>query len=383
VPQDCTVSIERDDLHPETLAVTAGRPADEPDQPLNVPLVLASTYIAGGELEYGRYRNPTWTAFEETLGALEGGRALAFASGQAATSAVLDLVPVGGRVVVPRHSYLGTLGQLAQGEERGRLTVDRVDITDTDAVMAALEGAALLWIENPTNPALELAEVGTLATAARAAGVLVVADNTFATPILQRPLELGADIVLHSATKAISGHSDVIMGAIVTRDEKLLADLHSRRSLHGAIPSPLDAYLALRGLRTLPIRLERAQSNAQELVRRFEGNAALTDIRYPGFGTILSVVLADAARADAFVAATRLARHATSLGGVETTLERRRRWSGEAPTIPEGLVRISVGIEHIDDLHGDLAAALDAAAAAKNPELPTVAGEQDQSIMKG
>ncbi|WP_307859087.1 trans-sulfuration enzyme family protein [Herbiconiux sp. SYSU D00978] len=375
------MSAPHENLHPETLAVAVGRPANEPDQPLNVPLVLASTYIAGGDLEYGRYGNPNWTAFEETLGALEGGRCLAFSSGQAATAAVLDLVPIGGRIVVPRHSYQGTLGQLTLGEGRGRFAVTKVDIADTGAVVAALDGAALLWIESPTNPALEVADIARLADAARSAGVLVVADNTFATPMLQKPLELGADIVLHSATKLISGHSDVIMGAVVTRDDALLAELTTRRSLHGAIPSPLEAYLALRGLRTLPLRLERAQQNAQELVRRFEGHGALTDIRYPGFGTILSVVLPDAATADAFVAATSLARHATSLGGVETTLERRRRWAGEAQTIPVGLVRISVGVEHVDDLHRDLGGALDAALRA---DVNGAADEPaDQSIMKG
>jgi cystathionine gamma-synthase len=360
--EDGEVTDRAADLHPETLAVTAGRPADEPDQPLNPPVVLASTYVAGGDMEYGRYGNPTWTAFEDALGELEGGRCLAFASGVAATAAVLDLVPPGGRVVVPRHSYQGTLAQLRHAEELGRVAVDQVDIADTAAVVAVLDGAALLWIENPTNPALELADVDALASAAREAGVLVVADNTFATPILRRPLEHGADIVLHSATKAISGHSDVIMGAVITRDDDLYAQLLQRRSLHGAIPSPLDAYLALRGLRTLPLRLERGQQNAQELARRLSVHPAVRDVRYPGFGTIVSLVLEDAPSADAFVAGVRLCRHPTSLGGVETTLERRRRWAGEAATIPEGLVRISVGVEHIEDLHADLAQALDAAA---------------------
>ncbi|BDZ44511.1 hypothetical protein GCM10025866_04200 [Naasia aerilata] len=247
---------------------------------------------------------------------------------------MLDLVPPGGRVVVPRHSYQGTLAQLRHAEERGRVVAVPVDIADTEAVLAALDGAALVWIENPTNPALEVADVDRIAAAARARGVLVVADNTFATPILRRPLEQGADIVLHSATKAISGHSDVVMGAVITRDDALHADLLTRRSLHGAIPSPLDAYLALRGLRTLALRLERSQSNAQALLARLRAHAAVEDLRYPGFGTILSIVLADAASADAFVAAVRLCRHATSLGGVETTLERRRRWAGRRRRSP-------------------------------------------------
>jgi len=345
-------------LRPETVAVAAGRPPAEPDQPLNVPVVLASTYVAGGELEYGRYGNPTWTAFEDALGALEGGKALAFASGMAATAAVLDLVEPGGVVVVPKHSYLGTLSQLDHLEKRGAVRTVQVDIADTDAVLAATRDAAMLWIESPTNPALEVADVEALATAARADGVVVVVDNTFATPVLQRPLELGADIVLHSATKYISGHSDVIMGAVVAQNERLLAELLSRRSLHGAIPDPLEAFLALRGLRTLHLRVERAQQNAVEIVRALESHAAVQRVRYPGFGAIVSLELADGDAADRFVAGVRLCRHATSLGGVETTLERRRRWSGEAPSIPEGLVRISVGIEHIDDLLADLAQSL-------------------------
>src|SRR3954470_22010219 len=287
-------------MRPATRVVHAGRPPHTADQPLNVPITMASTYVAGGDLEYGRYGNPTWTAFEDALGELEGGRCLAFASGVAASAAVLDLVPPGGRVVIPRHSYQGTLAQLRHAEEQGRVRGVEVDIADTDAVIAALDGAALLWIENPTNPALELADVDTIAAAARARGVTVVADNTFATPVLRRPLEQGAHIVLHSATKAISGHSDVIMGAVVTRDDDLYRQLLTRRSLHGAIPSPLDAYLALRGLRTLPLRLERGQENAQELVRRLGGHRAVHDLRYPGFGTILSIVLPDAASADAF-----------------------------------------------------------------------------------
>ncbi|MCU1438739.1 MAG: cystathionine gamma-synthase [Naasia sp.] len=352
---------ERSPLHPNTVAVTAGRPAAGPDQPLNPPLVLASTFGGGGDVEYGRYGNPTWTAFEDALGALEGGRCLAFASGVAASAAVLDLVPQGGRVVAPRHSYQGTLAQLRAAEQQGRLVAETVDIADTAAVIAALDGAALVWIESPTNPALEVADVAAIAAAAHRVGVRVLADNTFATPLLRRPLDDGADIVLHSATKAISGHSDVIMGAVITRDDALHADLLGRRSMQGAIPSAFEAFLALRGLRTLPLRLERAQQNAQDLVGRLTGHPALNEVRYPGFGTIVSVVLADGDTADTFVRAVRLCRFATSLGGVETTLERRRRWSTEAPTIPEGLVRISIGVEHIDDLFADLTQALDAA----------------------
>ncbi|HEV7622607.1 MAG TPA: PLP-dependent aspartate aminotransferase family protein [Amnibacterium sp.] len=341
-----------------TRAVTAGRPAAVPDAPLNAPVTLASTYIAGGEAEYGRYANPTWTAFEDALGDLEGGRCLAFASGMAAIAAVLDLLPAGARVVAPRHSYTGTLGQLRDSAERGRLTVDLVDISDTAAVTAAAEDAACVWIESPTNPALEVADLPAIAAAGRRGGALVVVDNTFATPLVQRPLELGADVVVHAATKAIAGHSDVLMGATVVADDGRYDALLAIRSLRGAVPAPLEAFLALRGLRTLPVRFERAQASARVLVERLGAHPAVGDVRYPGFGGIVSIVLADADAADRFIRALGLWRHATSLGGVESTLERRRRWPAEAPTIPDGLVRLSVGLEHPDDLWADLEGAL-------------------------
>ncbi|MGZ4456793.1 MAG: aminotransferase class I/II-fold pyridoxal phosphate-dependent enzyme, partial [Nocardioides sp.] len=198
---------------PSTVAVTAGRPPHEPDQPLNVPVTMASTYVAGGDLEYGRYGNPTWTAFEDALGALEGGRALSFSSGLAAVATVLDLVGQGAKVVAPRHSYNGTVLQLADLEARGRLRTELVDVTDTEAMVAACADAALVWLESPTNPALEIADIETITAAAHEAGAYVVVDNTFATPLLQKPLELDADVVVHSATKYLAGHSDVLMGA--------------------------------------------------------------------------------------------------------------------------------------------------------------------------
>ncbi len=347
-------------FHPETTVIIAGRPPHEPDQPMSVPVHLTSTYVAGGELEYGRYGNPSWTAFEETLGALEGGRCVAFASGIAAIAAALDLVEPGGTVVAPRHSYTGTVALLAELESKGLARAVYVDITDTAAVAAASEGAALVWFESPTNPALEVADIPAIVAAAHENGALVAVDNTFATPLLQRPLEHGADLVVHSATKYISGHSDVLMGAVVAASDEHVDALVKRRSLYGAIPAPLETFLALRGLRTLPVRLERAQSNAQQLVRRLADHPALEEVRYPGFGAIVSIVTRGGAdAADALVERTRLWVHATSLGGVESTFERRRRWPSEQPTIPEGLVRLSVGLEHIDDLHQDLVQALD------------------------
>ncbi|MEV5002495.1 trans-sulfuration enzyme family protein [Nocardioides sp. LML1-1-1.1] len=350
-------------LRPATVAVTAGRPPHEPDQPLNVPITMTSTYVATGELEYGRFGNPTWTAFEDALGALEGGRALAFASGMAAVTTLLDLVGQGSSVIAPRHAYNGTVSALADAEARGRLRANLVDITDTDAVVRAMhddEDCAFLWLESPTNPALEVADIETLSAAARELGIQVVVDNTFATPLLQQPLSLGADIVLHSATKYIAGHSDVLMGALVLTNDEAYDALKARRALAGSTPGPFETWLALRGLRTLHVRLERASANAVELARRLAEHPAVEEVRYPGFGAIVAPVLAGGADAgDFLVRATSLWVHATSLGGVESTFERRRRWKLEPQTIPEGLVRLSVGIEDVEDLWEDLRQALD------------------------
>jgi cystathionine gamma-synthase len=346
-------------LDPRTIAVIAGRPPHVPDAPLNTPLTFASTYVAGGDLEYGRYGNPTWQAFEMALGALEGGHGLAYPSGLAAFGAVLDLVPPDAVVVAPRHAYLGSLGRLAQEGSRHQLTTRLVDVADTEGVLAAFEGADLALLESPTNPALEVADLPVLCAAAKERGVLLVVDNTFATPVAQQPLRLGADLVLHSATKFIAGHSDAMLGALVCADHAVWERLEKRRRITGVIPGPMECWLALRGLRTLHLRVERAGANAAELAPRLAAHPAVRRLRYPGFGAMISVEFADAATADAFCAATRLWVTATSLGGVESTMERRRRWPGESPTIAEGLVRLAVGIEAAADLWADLAAALD------------------------
>jgi len=348
-----------DSLRPATIAVTAGRPDHVADAPLNTPLTMAATYVAGGDLEYGRYGNPTWTAFEDTLGALEGGRCLSFATGLSAVATILDLVGQGQTVVAPRHAYNGTVMQLADLEARGRLVAKLVDITNTDEVVKACADASLVWLESPTNPALEIADIPAIRAAAHEAGAYVVVDNTIATPLLQQPLSMDVDLVVHSATKFISGHSDVLLGAVVTRDDELYDVLKNRRDLLGAIPGTLEAWLALRGLRTLHLRVERSQANAQELVRRLGEHPAIGEVRYPGFGGIVSIVLAQGAlAADLLTHKTKLWVHATSLGGVESTFERRRRWKTEPATIPDALVRLSVGIEDVEDLWADLEKAL-------------------------
>ncbi|MCR8671644.1 PLP-dependent aspartate aminotransferase family protein [Agrococcus sp. HG114] len=345
-------------LRPETVVVSAGRPPHVPSGPLNEPVTFASAFVAGGDLEYARYGNPSWTALEDALGALEGGECVSFASGMAAVSAVVALVEPGSAIVVPQHAYQHTLALLDGEAAAGRLEVRRVDIADADAVEAAMPGAAMVWIESPTNPALEVADIERLAASARAAGALSVVDSTFATPLLQRPLGQGADVVVHSVTKLIAGHSDVVLGAVVTDAPELAERIRHHRGMHGAIPGPMEAFLAVRGLRTLAVRLERASANARELAVRLRAAPGVVEVRDPGFGTVLALVLEDAAAADRVVERVRLWIPATSLGGVESTLERRRRWATEAPTIPEGLIRLSVGIEHIDDLAADLLGAL-------------------------
>lgn len=349
-------------LSPATRVVVGGRPPRTPDAPLSEPVTFASTFHAGGDIGYGRYGNPTWSAFEEVLGELEGGHALAFASGLAASSAVVSLLPPDAVVVAPENAYLGVLDQLRERADAGHATLHQVDLTDTTAVITAASGAHVVWLESPTNPKLDVADIPAIAAAARAHGALVVVDNTFATPLLQRPLDLGADIVVHSATKLLAGHSDVVLGAVVARDSDLLARLLEHRSLHGAVPGPMEVYLALRGVRTLALRLERAQANAAELARRLGEHPAVSLVRYPGFGAMCAIELrGGAAAADRVVHAVRLWVHATSLGGVESSLERRRRWPSESPSVDESLLRLSVGIEDVDDLWADLSGALDTA----------------------
>lgn len=347
--------------HPDTLAVMAGRGAEAAGDPVNVPVTFSSTFRAGGPLAYGRDGNPTWAAFEEAVGALEGGSALAFASGLAGVAAVVDAAPAGGVVVAPAGAYKGTRALLASLRERGRLgEVRLVDITDTAAVLAACEGAGLLWVESPTNPLLDVADLPALCAEAAGLGVPVAVDNTFASPLLQRPLAMGATWSVHSATKILSGHSDVVLGVVAVapgRPEAAAALLH-HRTVHGAIPGPMEAFLALRGLRTLPVRLERAAATAAELARRLAAHPAVDRVRYPGWGFMLAVEVAGGAGpADRVCERVEVAVPATSLGGVETTLERRSQYPGEEAT-PPGLLRVSVGLEHVEDLWADLAHAL-------------------------
>jgi cystathionine gamma-synthase len=355
--------VDSDDLSPASRVVALGRPARDAGAAVNVPIQLTSTYAADGPVGYARSGNETWTAFEDALGGLEGGDALLYSSGMAAVSAALSLVPHGSAVVASRTAYNGTVATLLDAERDGRFEVRWVDLTDTGSVVAALDGARLVWLESPSNPLLEVADLRGLASAARERGTLSVCDNTFATPLGQRPLDLGVDVVVHSVTKYLSGHSDLILGATVTAATEAGRALGERlahhRLLGGAIAGPVEAWLALRGLRTLHVRLERATANAAELARRLEGHERVERLRYPGFGAMVSIEVPGGAEAAERVAgATRLWSHSTSLGGVESQIERRRRHPLEPETTPDNLLRLSVGIEDVEDLWRDLDAAL-------------------------
>ncbi len=364
-------------LHPESVAVSAGRP-DAPGESVTTPLVLTAPYRAGTDRHYAREAvTPTVAAFETALGALEGGTAVAFASGMAATDAVVGAQRAGTVAVVPHAAYSGTVATFAAQEERGTMTVRRVDPADTAQVLAAVDGADLVWLETVSNPMMTVVDLPAVAAAARAAGATLFVDATFSTPLVARPLDLGADVVMHSVTKYLSGHSDVLMGALVTRHGHLAEQLRERRVLTGALPGALEAYLATRGLRTLALRMERAQANALVLAQRLAAHSAVTRVRYPGlpgdpghtvaardhhgFGAMLTFEVADAGAADRLCDAVRLITHATSLGGVESLIERRARYELDAAFgTPPGLLRLSVGIEHVADLWADLAQALDA-----------------------
>src|SRR5215211_5015293 len=306
----CTIlphMVQPEAVEPETWAVMGGRPASSAGTPLNVPPVLASNFDLGSGRAYSRDdATPTWEALEKLLGGLEGGLAVAFASGMGAIAAIVDLLPVGATVVLPDDCYQGVAGLAAAGAAQGRWRVVRVGVDDTAGWLDAAAQADLLWVESPSNPLLAVADLPAVCAARRKPDALVAVDSTLATPLVQRPLELGADLVVHSATKYLGGHSDLLLGAVVATPGERTHQLRERRELAGATPGALEAYLATRGTRTLALRI---------------------------------------------------IRHATSLGGVESTIERRAAIPGQTH-LPPGLLRLSVGCEHPDDLWRDLQQAL-------------------------
>lgn len=369
------MTARRDRVAPDTWAVVAGRGDATPGSPLNVPPVLASNFVLGGDRGYTRDDGtPTWEAFEEVLGGLEHGVALAFASGMAAAAAVFDLLPAGGRVMLPDDCYQAVVGLAAAGQDSNRWSVTRLAPDDTDGWRTAATDADLLWIESPSNPLLHVADLPAILSHPRKPGAVAVIDNTFATPLGQQPLELGADIVVHSATKYLGGHSDLQLGAAIAREAELAGRLRERRLLAGAIPGAFETYLALRGMRTLHLRFERATATALELATRLERHAEVSTVRYPGlpahpthsnarafmrsYGAMISFdVRGDAARADAVCECLEIIQHATSLGSVESTIERRAAVPGQEH-LPPTLLRLSVGCENVEDLWSDIESAL-------------------------
>lgn len=353
---------------PETLLVTAGRPPRTPGGPLNPPVTLAAPFHAGVEADYARDAHPTVAALEEAVGALEGGEAVAFSSGMAAIEAVVaTLVPVGGLVVAPEDCYSGTKAHLVAGAEEGRW---RLEVADLSADPELPAGADLVWAETPSNPQLRITDLEAVA----GQGAPLAVDSTFATPLGQQPLTLGAGVVVHSATKLLSGHSDLLCGVAVTADAELAERLRERRVRTGAVLGPFDAYLALRGLRTLAVRRERAQSTADLLATRLVDHPRVERVRYPGlpghpgrevaarqmtgWGTMLTIEVAGGRQAALAAAeALEVAVHATSLGGVETTVDLRGDVASESH-LPAGTLRVSVGLEDPEDLWADLDQAL-------------------------
>ncbi|UED85359.1 cystathionine gamma-lyase [Streptomyces profundus] len=374
-----------------TRAVRAGLPAAEPYQPPVPPPVLAAHFHLPGDpaaapFGYGRENNPTWVALESAIAQLESpdepAEAAVFPSGMAAISAVMfSLVRPGETVVLPSDGYQ------IWPKLRQRLTAlgirARIAPTGGDAQLAALDEAhgedspvRLLWLETPSNPGLDICDIRRLAGEAHARGALVAVDNSLATPLGQRPLELGADLSVASGTKALNGHGDVLLGYVAARDAELLTEIRQWRTTTGAIAGPLESWLAHRGLATLQLRVVRQAENALAVARALAERAEVTGLRHPGlpedpghrlaasqmrfFGCVVSFTLPDREHAERFLAELTLVDDATSFGGVRSTAERRGRWGGDA--VPEGFVRLSVGIEDPADLVADVGRALDAAA---------------------
>jgi cystathionine gamma-lyase len=327
-------------------------------------------------LTYGRFHNPTWTAWEEALGVLEGGTAISFASGMAAIAAVFGVcLKPGDVVVLPSDSYYTTRVVASNWLQTIGIQV-RLASTRDNAQAGVLDGASLLLLETPSNPQLELCDIQELVQVSHRGGVRVVVDNTTATAYLQQPLALGADYVVAADTKALTGHSDVVLGHVATADAERATALRTWRTQHGAIPGPMEVWLAHRSLATLPLRLTRQCESAEALARFLGSRPAVQAVYYPGlpnhpghaiarrqmrgFGSVVSFDLGTRARAEAFLQALTLVREATSFGGVHSSAERRARWGGDA--ISEGFIRFSVGCEATEDILDDVGNALDAAA---------------------
>lgn len=364
----------------DTLAVHAGAEPDPATGAVAPPIQLSTTFVhrTDGEpdtFSYQRDDHPTQCRLETALAALEGGaRALTFASGMAAVAAVLDTLQRGQTVVVPEDCYVGTRGYVTDVLPERGVEVITVDTTDLDAVRAACAGGvALLWAESPSNPRLRISDLAEMAKIAHAAGARLACDNTFATPVLQRPLGLDADVVMHSTTKYFGGHSDVLGGALIFAENDDFAErIAARRLLTGAILSPFSAWLTLRGCRSLPARMAMHCANARKVAEFLAAHSAIERVNWPGlpthpghaiakrqmrdFGAMLSVELRSGYDAALTLArGTKIFTNATSLGGCESLIEHRASSEGAHTHSPPGLVRLSIGLEDADDLIEDLA----------------------------
>ncbi|MBO8194711.1 cystathionine gamma-lyase [Streptomyces oryzae] len=369
-----------------TRVVRAGLPAEEPYEPPLPGPVFAAHYHLPGEVEgapyaYGRDANPTWSRLEQALAELEApgdpdAEVITFSSGMGAISAVLfSLARPGQTVVLPSDGY----NQLAEMRERleGLGVQVRTARTGGDAQLAEVdEDVSLLWLETPCNPGLDVCDIRKLADAAHERGALVAVDNTLATPLGQRPLLLGADISVASGTKALTGHGDVLLGYVATRNQQVAAAVRAWRKTVGAIPGPMEAWLAHRSLATLDVRTQRQAGNALAVAEALTARPEVRDVRHPGlsddpshplaarqmsrYGCVVSFTLADEAHANRFLSQLRLVDNATSFGGVRSTAERRGRWGGDQ--VPDGFIRLSVGVEDSADLVTDIRRALDEAA---------------------
>ena len=351
--------------HIETRLIHAAQDPDPATGAVVPPIHLATTYAQDGVgdhrgFEYSRTGNPTRAVLEAAMADLEGGQhAFAFASGMAAEDALVRTLPADGHVVIPTDAYGGTYRLFARVHTS--LTIASMDYATLHELP---DGTDMVWIESPTNPGLTVVDIRRVCEIAHAKNARVVVDNTFATPYLQRPLELGADVVVHSATKYLGGHSDVVGGIVVTNDDELAERLAFLQNATGAVPSPFDCYLVLRGLKTLAVRMERHQENARAVAAFLEKHKRVDRVLYPGFGGMVSFTLRDGeAAALKVAAATRLFTLAESLGAVESLIEQPASMThasveGSTLAVDPALLRLSVGIEHIDDLVADLAQAL-------------------------
>ena len=357
----------------DTLAIHAGQSPEPTTGAVMTPIFQTSTYAqphpAEWPWEYSRTHNPTRTALQDCLAALEGGKyGLCFSSGMAAIDSVIRQLNPGDKVICGDDVYGGTYRLFTREWSRFGIEFSFVDTSRDDFVVP--EGTALVWVESPTNPLLKTSDIAAVAAKAHAVGATMVVDNTFATPVFQRPLELGADIVVHSMTKYLNGHSDVIGGVVITSNEEWAEKVAFIQNSAGAVPAPQDCFLVLRGLKTLHVRMDRHQSNAQALVRWLGERDDVEKVLYPGFGGMISFVLkGDLDAAVALVKSTEVFTLAESLGGVESLIELPAIMThASVPPdvrkeigIADGLIRLSVGIEHIEDLKEDLAQAFEAA----------------------